>query len=90
MTEIAEKAEEPVLSVSEALRIIPRTERGETTHTSIRKVRGMISSMRPVIKMISGEYGKCFKCDKLSYKRYDKPEFEMLRMLTLCEANSEA
>jgi len=70
------ETEEPVLSVSEALRIIPNTERGETTHTSLRKVRGMISSMRPVIKMISGEYGECPRCEKLYYKRYEKPEFE--------------
>ena len=50
--------EEPVLSVSEALQIVPNNEKGETTHTQVRRVRGMISSMRPVVKMISGEYGR--------------------------------
>jgi replicative DNA helicase Mcm len=81
MTSITtELSEEPILSVSDALRIIPNTERGETDHTGIRKVRGMISSMRPVIKMISGVYGECEKCKnepgyKPEYLRLDKPEF---------------
>jgi hypothetical protein len=43
--------EEQILSVSEALRIIPNTERGETDHPGLLKIRGMISSMRPVIKL---------------------------------------
>jgi len=82
--------EEPILSVSEALRIIPNTEKGETFHTGIRKVRGMISSMRPVIKMISGEYSKCKQCGKLLYERYDKPHFEDIHLLSpFCEEYSE-
>jgi replicative DNA helicase Mcm len=81
--------EEPVQSVSETLRIIPNTEEGETTHTQIVKVRGMISSMRPVMKMISGEYGRCLECGELYYERYEKPLFEMIGRLTLCNNNSE-
>lgn|GEM_PF-2518983 len=80
--------EESVLSVSEAL-IIPNNEKGETTHTQVLRVRGMISSMRPVMKMISGEYGRCQECGELYYKRYEKPAFEMLRILTPCDMNSE-
>jgi replicative DNA helicase Mcm len=80
---------EPVLSVSEALRIIPNNEKGETTHTHVIKVRGMISSMRPVMKMISGQYGRCIECRQLYYKRFEKPVFDMLPILTLCDMNSE-
>src|SRR5918996_1158269 len=81
--------ETPVLSVSEALRKIPNNEKGETTHTQVLKVRGMISSMRPVMKMISGEYGRCIECGELYYERYEKPLFEMIGRLTLCNNNSE-
>ena len=81
--------EEPVLSVSEALQIVPNNEKGETTHTQVRRVRGMISSMRPVVKMISGEYGRCSECGQLYYKRYEKPDFEMLWTLTLCDLDSK-
>jgi replicative DNA helicase Mcm len=81
--------EEPVLSVSEALRILPSNERGDTTHTQVLKVRGMISSMRPVIKMMSGEYGKCLECENICYERYEKPAFEELGMLNYCNKKSE-
>ena len=81
--------EEPVISVSEALRKIPNNEKGETTHTQVIKVRGMISSMRPVMKMISGEYGRCSECEKLHNKRYEKPAFDMLGLLSLCNIDSE-
>jgi hypothetical protein len=65
----------PILSVCEALRVLPSDERGEKKHTSIILVRGMISSTRQVIKMIAGAYSKCPKCNKLKYKRLDKPVF---------------
>ena len=81
--------EEPVLSVSEALRKIPNNEKGETTHTQVIKVRGMVSSMRPVMKMISGQCGRCIECGQLYYKRFEKPVFDMLSILTLCDMNSE-
>ncbi|MGB7960431.1 MAG: hypothetical protein WCF46_11105, partial [Nitrososphaeraceae archaeon] len=78
----AEKSEEQILSVSEALRIIPNNERGETIQTRVLSVRGMISSIRPVMKMISGEYVKCLECENICYERYEKPAFEMLEILT--------
>jgi replicative DNA helicase Mcm len=81
--------EEPVLSVSEALRIIPNNEKGETTHTQVLRVRGMISSMRPVMKVISGEYGKCLECENICYERYEKPTFEKIGILKYCNKDSE-
>ncbi|MGA9934773.1 MAG: hypothetical protein WBP83_06585 [Nitrososphaeraceae archaeon] len=85
----AEKSEEQILSVSEALRIIPNNERGETIQTRVLSVRGMISSIRPVMKMISGEYVKCLECENICYERYEKPAFEMLEILTQCNRDSE-
>ena len=45
--------------------------------------------MRPVIKMISGEYGKCLECENISYERYEKPSFEMKGILIHCKRDSE-
>lgn len=86
-----DKDEIPILSVSEALRILPSDERGEKKHTDIILVRGMISSTRQVIKMIAGVYSKCPKCNKLKYKRLDKPVFvdkEIYDFEVACEEGS--
>ncbi len=45
--------------------------------------------MRPVIKMISGEYGKCLECENICYERYEKPSFEMKGILIYCKRDSE-
>jgi DNA replicative helicase MCM subunit Mcm2 (Cdc46/Mcm family) len=76
--------DELVLSVSEALRLLPSAERDETGHTGLIKLRGMISSVRPVIKMVSGEYAKCPKCEVLDYERYEKPKFEYYEGNRIC------
>lgn len=60
------------LSVSEALRILPEV---TEDHTAVLKVGGVISSLRPVFKMIAGEYGKCPRCGELYHKHYDRPSF---------------
>ncbi|MGA9934808.1 MAG: AAA family ATPase [Nitrososphaeraceae archaeon] len=66
-----QNAKEAVLTITEASRIIP--DRGD--HTDIKKIRGVISSMRPVFRMIAGEYGECPFCHTLYNKTYDKPLF---------------
>lgn len=69
--------QEPIiLSVSEALRLLPTNEQGDK-NTMLAAVRGMIISMRPVQKMISGRYDKCLQCGKLNYNRLDKPVFKV-------------
>lgn len=69
-----------VYSVSEALRLLPNTNDIED-HTESMKVMGVISSLRPVIKMIAGEYGVCSKCGTFYHKTYDKPTFHPLDMM---------
>jgi MoxR-like ATPase len=67
-----QNADEQVLTITEASRIIP--ERGD--HTDIKKIRGVISSMRPVFRMIAGEYGECPYCHTFYNNHYEKPLFE--------------
>jgi len=67
-----QNAEEAVLTITEASRIIP--ERGD--HTDIKKIKGVISSIRPVFRMIAGEYGECPYCHTFYNKHFDKPLFE--------------
>ncbi len=69
--------EEPVLTVTEASRVIP--ERGD--HTDIKKIRGVISSIRPVFRMIAGEYGECPYCHTFYNNHYEKPLFEEPKFL---------
>jgi replicative DNA helicase Mcm len=69
-----------VYSVSEALRLLPNTDNIED-HTERIQIKGVISSLRPVIKMIAGEYGKCPKCGILYHKSYDKPSFHPLDLM---------
>ena len=66
------KDPEPI-SVSQALRTLPETAEG---HSEILKVRGVISSLRPVFKMVSGEVGECPKCGTIYVHHYDKPVFD--------------
>ena len=64
--------EETILTVTEASRIIP--EKGD--HTDIKKIRGAISSIRPVFRMIDGEYGECPYCHTFYNKYYGKHLFD--------------
>ena len=72
-----QNAEEPVLMITDASRVIP--ERGD--HTDIKKIRGVVSSMRPVFRMIAGEYGECPYCHTFYNKHYEKPLFEEPKFL---------
>jgi replicative DNA helicase Mcm len=65
--------QEQILSVSKAIRLLP--EKGD--HTDTKKVRGVISSIRPVFRMIAGEYGDCLYCHIFYNKHYEKPLFEL-------------
>ena len=64
--------QDQILSVSQAIRILP--EKGD--HSDTMKVRGVISSIRPVFRMIAGEYGECPYCHTFYNKHYEKPLFK--------------
>jgi DNA replicative helicase MCM subunit Mcm2 (Cdc46/Mcm family) len=68
----------PTLTVSEALRILPEATKN---HTKVLKVRGSISSLRPVFKMIAGEYGICPSCGERYHEIYKKPSFYYLHLM---------
>lgn len=63
---------EKILTVSEALRLM--LEDGD--HTKIIKVGGVISSVRPVFRMIAGESGQCPYCHTMYHHTYEKPLFD--------------
>lgn len=64
--------QEQILSVSQAIRVLP--EKGD--HSDTIKVRGVISSIRPVFRMIAGEYGECPYCHTFYNNHYEKPLFD--------------
>lgn len=69
---MTQQNEDKIYTVSQAIRIIP--ERGD--HTDTKKIRGVISSIRPVFRMIAGEYGECPYCHTFYNNQYEKPLFE--------------
>jgi hypothetical protein len=92
-----EEQEQEIISISDALRILPSNERGEKYSTGIVLVRGMISSVRPVIKMPSGRYSKCPQCGHSDYIRFLKPVFrardgiarDRVHLNIFCEQDSD-
>jgi replicative DNA helicase Mcm len=70
------------ISVSDALRIMPEA---FLNHSQDLRVKGIISSLRSVIKMISGEYGECPECGTYYDIKYEKPAFNVKpRSITEC------